>query len=154
MVGNNWPVYRLAVSFARCPVPDQARGLYWFRVLDVESGLMNLKSAELSSLVVVRAIQRDCNNGVLSVRQVAKRAKLSLTCAHFAHRIRINCLKQDNTERDDVYRVRVPSPMHRAQPRRCPTEVPHYTTRARLGLAALLASARLPGSNRSNTFRE
>jgi len=61
------------------------RCLFWFRVPDVESGLMSLKPPQLRCyLVVVRAIQRDRNKGMLSVRQAAKRPKLSVNRAQKA----------------------------------------------------------------------
>jgi hypothetical protein len=60
----------------------KGRSLFWFRVPDVESGLMSLKPAQLKCyLVVLRAIQRDRNRGLISVRQVAKRARLSVNSA-------------------------------------------------------------------------
>jgi hypothetical protein len=53
-------------------------GVFWWRVPDNEAEQMSLRHAELKCyLVVVRAIQRDRNGGRLSVRQIAKRAKLS-----------------------------------------------------------------------------
>ena len=62
----------------------KGRSLYWFRVPDVESGLMSLKPAQLKCyLVVLRAIQRDRNRGLISV-QVAKRARLSVNSAQLA----------------------------------------------------------------------
>jgi hypothetical protein len=61
------------------------RSLFWFRVPDVESGLMSLKPAQLKCyLVVLRAIQRDRNRGLISVRQVARRARLSVNSAQAA----------------------------------------------------------------------
>jgi hypothetical protein len=59
--------------------------MYWFRVPDVESGLMSLKPAQLRCyLVVISAIQRDRNRGLISVRQVARRARLSVNSAQLA----------------------------------------------------------------------
>lgn len=48
--------------------------VFWWRLPDDEAFLMSLKPAELKCyLVASRAIQRDRNGGLISVRQVAKR---------------------------------------------------------------------------------
>jgi DNA-binding IclR family transcriptional regulator len=58
---------------------------FWFRVPDVESGLMTLKRAELCCyLVVLKSIQRDRNGGWVSVRQAAQRARINPTSAQRA----------------------------------------------------------------------
>lgn len=56
---------------------------YWFRVPTELHALLDLKHSDLKVyLVVLRAIQRDTNRGKLSVRVIARRAKLSIqhTC--------------------------------------------------------------------------
>ena len=59
--------------------------MYWFKVPDDETMLMNLKPAELRCyLVVQRALQRDEHKGKISVRQVAERAGIALKSAHEA----------------------------------------------------------------------
>jgi hypothetical protein len=51
---------------------------YWFRVPDDLELLMSMKRAELRCyIVVVNAIQRDRNEGRISITQVAKRARIS-----------------------------------------------------------------------------
>ncbi|HEY6345105.1 MAG TPA: hypothetical protein VIY49_26710 [Bryobacteraceae bacterium] len=61
------------------------RVLFWFRVPDVELGLMILKRAELRCyLVVLKSIQRDRNRGLVSVRQAARRARINPTSAQKA----------------------------------------------------------------------
>jgi hypothetical protein len=53
--------------------------VFWWRVPDNEPALMELKPAELKVyLVVVRMLQRDRFGGLMSVRQIATRAKLGI----------------------------------------------------------------------------
>ncbi|HEY6347228.1 MAG TPA: hypothetical protein VIY49_37535 [Bryobacteraceae bacterium] len=61
------------------------RVLFWFRCPDLELGLMTLKRAELRCyLVVLKSIQRDRNRGLVSVRQAARRARISANSAQKA----------------------------------------------------------------------
>lgn len=61
------------------------RSVYWFRLPDDETILMKLKLAELKCyLVVMRDIQRAKNQGLISVRQVARHSGISLNHVHEA----------------------------------------------------------------------
>ena len=63
----------------------EPRVLFWFRVPEVETGLMSLKRSELRCyLVVLKSIQRDRNGGLVSVRQAARRARISPNSAQKA----------------------------------------------------------------------
>jgi len=58
---------------------------FWFRILDDEPLLMDLKPSELKVfLVILRDIQRARNTGRISSRQVADRSGISLRHAHAA----------------------------------------------------------------------
>ena len=64
---------------------DAVSGVYWWRVPDDEAALMSLRPAELKCyLVVLRAIQRDKNAGMISERQVSQRAGVTFRHVHGA----------------------------------------------------------------------
>src|SRR5438045_8905845 len=83
--------------------------VFWFRLPDDEGMLMSLKPGELRCyLVVTRAIQRDCNEGRISVSQVAGRAKISRKSAQDAlakvvSKGLLKCEKRDGTTA--IYRL-------------------------------------------------
>ncbi len=65
--------------------PSGAPEVYWWKLPDDEERLMALKPAELRCyLVVLRAIQQDKNAGLISERQVSKRARVTFRHAHSA----------------------------------------------------------------------